>query len=99
MGGLYEKGILGSGDNIMALSLIQRGLKSVNENSTEDYKNSVIEFQERVKNVRLGFVPGKIRHFFNGKKSLFFIQSLFNILRMEAEEIATLLLTMGVLQI
>jgi hypothetical protein len=68
MGGLYEKGILGSGDNIMALCLIQRGLKSVNENSTEDYKNSIIEFQERVKTLRLGYIPGVIRHYFHGSK-------------------------------
>jgi hypothetical protein len=68
MGGVYEKGILGSGDNIMALCLIQRGLKSLNNDSTEDYKNSVLEFQNRVKNLRLGYVPGVIRHYFHGSK-------------------------------
>jgi hypothetical protein len=68
MGGLYEGGILGSGDNIMALCLIQQGLKSLNEDSSEDYKNSVLEFQHRVKTLRLGYVPGVIRHYFHGSK-------------------------------
>jgi len=68
MGGLYEGGILGSGDNIMALCLIQQGLKSLNDQSTEDYKNSILEFQNRVKTLRLGYVPGVIRHYFHGSK-------------------------------
>jgi hypothetical protein len=52
----------------MALSLIQKGLKSLNDYSTEDYKNSIIEFQNRVKTLRLGYVPGVIRHYFHGSK-------------------------------
>jgi hypothetical protein len=52
----------------MALSLIKNGLKSINENSTDDYKQSVLDFQERVKTIRLGYVPGVIRHFFHGSK-------------------------------
>jgi hypothetical protein len=68
MGGLYEKAILGSGDNIMALSLIKKGLRGINERSTDDYKQSILEFQERVKTLRLGYVPGVIRHYFHGSK-------------------------------
>lgn len=68
MNGLYELAILGSGDNIMALSLIQKGLKSINNQSTDDYKESVIEFENRVRNLRLGYVPGVIRHYFHGSK-------------------------------
>jgi hypothetical protein len=68
MGGLYERSILGSADNIMALSLIGKGLQSINDNSTEDYKNSVLEYQNKVKNFRLGYVPGVIRHYFHGSK-------------------------------
>jgi hypothetical protein len=68
MGGLYERSILGSADNIMALSLIGKGLKSINENSTDDYKQTVIEYQDRVKQLRLGYVPGVIRHYFHGSK-------------------------------
>jgi hypothetical protein len=69
MGELYEVGILGSADNIMALSLIQNGLKGINEESTHDYKETVLEFQDKVKNLRLGYVPGVIRHYYHGSKA------------------------------
>jgi len=68
MGGLYEVSILGSGDHNMALSLIKRGLHSLNSETTQDYKDSVEEFEGRVKNLRLGYVPGIIRHHFHGSK-------------------------------
>jgi hypothetical protein len=68
MGGLLEVPILGSADNIMSLCFIQRGLKGIHASSTEDYKNKVQEFQERVKTLRLGYVPGVIRHYFHGSK-------------------------------
>jgi hypothetical protein len=68
MGGLYERAILGSGDHIMSLSLIQKGTCAVNAESTEDYKESILDFQDRVKRLRLGYVPGVIRHYFHGSK-------------------------------
>lgn len=68
MGGLFDKSILGSGDNIMALSIIQKGLHAINSGSTEDYKQTVCEFQDRVKTLRLGYVPGVIRHYYHGSK-------------------------------
>jgi len=68
MGELFDYGILGSGDNIIAYSLINIGLKSINENSTDDYKKLVIDFQNKVKHLRLGYVPGVIKHYFHGLK-------------------------------
>ena len=68
MKGLFELGILGSGDNIMALSLVNNGLKSINENSTEEYKGAILDFQDKVKLLRLGYVPGVIRHHYHGSK-------------------------------
>jgi hypothetical protein len=68
MNGLFQVSILGSGDNIMMLSLINNGLKGLNEKSSDGYKNSVIEFQKKVNNFRFGYVPGVIRHFFHGSK-------------------------------
>jgi len=68
MGGLFDYGILGSGDNIMAFSLINQALKSININSTDDYKNSILNFQNKVKKFRLGYVPGVIKHYFHGSK-------------------------------
>ena len=70
MGGLYDKGILGSSDNIMALSYIQKGdTMAINKGSSETYKQSVADFQERVKNMRVGYVPGLIRHYYHGSKA------------------------------
>jgi hypothetical protein len=68
MGGLFDKGILGSGDNIMSLCLINKGIYSINEKSSNDYKNTIIKFQNKVKSLRLGYIPGVIRHYFHGSK-------------------------------
>jgi hypothetical protein len=68
MGGLYEKGILGSGDNIMAYSFINKCIHYNNSKYSDDYNNSMLEFQERSKHLRLGYVPGVIRHYYHGKK-------------------------------
>ena len=68
MGGLYDLGILGSGDNIMALSIIGQGKKSIHKDSTEQYKESICNFELRVSNLRLGYVPGVIRHHYHGSK-------------------------------
>jgi hypothetical protein len=68
MEGLYEKSILGSGDNIMMLSLLGNGIKALNEKSSNGYKISVQEYQDKVKKLRFGYVPGVIRHYFHGSK-------------------------------
>jgi hypothetical protein len=68
MGGLYEHSILGSGDHNMALSFINKGLKSVNDGVTKGYKDHIIAFQERSAGILLGYTPGVIRHYFHGQK-------------------------------
>ena len=68
IGGLYEKGILGSGDNIMAYAFINKCIYYNNNKYSDDYNNSMLEFQEQSKHLRLGYVPGVIRHFYHGKK-------------------------------
>jgi hypothetical protein len=68
IGGLFEHSILGSGDHNMALSLLGHGIKSVNHNVTNTYKDIILEFQDRIKNLRLGYIPGVIRHYFHGSK-------------------------------
>lgn len=68
VGGVYELSILGSGDHNMAQSLIKNGTNSVNNLVTDEYKNSVICWQEKATNLRLGYVPGVIRHYFHGSK-------------------------------
>ena len=68
IGGLYDLGILGSGDNIMSLCLIDAGLKGIQKDSSDDYKETVLEFQRKMRLLRLGYVPGVIRHHFHGSK-------------------------------
>jgi hypothetical protein len=65
---LYDKGILGSGDNIMAYSLINKCQHYAKDKYHDDYIKSMLLFQEKAKNLRLGYVPGIIRHYFHGKK-------------------------------
>jgi hypothetical protein len=68
IGGLYENSILGSGDHNMSLSLIGNAYKSVNKDVSCDYLNDVLDFERKNKNLRLGYVPGVIRHYFHGSK-------------------------------
>lgn len=66
--GLYDKGILGSGDSIMALSFINKVESTLNMDYHDDYKNSILEFQKKASKLRLGYTPGIIRHYYHGSK-------------------------------
>ena len=68
IGGIYDKGVLGSGDSIMALSFVNRSKCMNNINYNKDYNNSMLEYQTIAKKIRLGYTPGVIRHFFHGSK-------------------------------
>lgn len=68
IGGLYDKAILGSGDNIMALSFVNKICKTQNIEYSDDYNKSMFEFQEKAKYLRLGYTPGVIRHYYHGSK-------------------------------
>jgi len=68
IGRLYDLGILGSGDNIMAFSFINKIQHYMNSKYSSDYNNSMLEFQNNAKTLRLGYVPGIIRHYYHGKK-------------------------------
>lgn len=68
IGGLYEMGILGSGDYIMQTSILGKGLECLNKGNSEDYKDSVSNFQKKIRNLRFGYVPGTLKHYFHGHK-------------------------------
>jgi hypothetical protein len=68
MEGLYDQGILGSGDNIMMMSLLGNVDKAINDDNTPEYLKTAYKFQERVRTLRFGYVPGVIRHYFHGQK-------------------------------
>jgi hypothetical protein len=69
IGGLYDIGVLGSGDNIMALSFINKVESTMNPEYSEGYKNSMIEFQKKANKLRIGYTPGVIRHHYHGSKA------------------------------
>jgi hypothetical protein len=68
MGGLFQYGILGSGDHHMALSWINKGSMSFHNNVSPGYKKSILDYQERCKGLTIGYTPGVIRHHFHGDK-------------------------------
>jgi hypothetical protein len=68
IGGIYDKGVLGSGDNIMALSFINKCINMNNVNYSDGYNNSMLEFEKKAKTLRLGYTPGVIRHYYHGSK-------------------------------
>jgi len=68
VGGLYELSILGSGDHMMAYSLIGNALNSINKLANDGYKQTIKEYQDKCRGLRLGYVPGVIRHYYHGTK-------------------------------
>jgi hypothetical protein len=68
IGGIYDKGVLGSGDNIMATAFINKCEHIMKEEYHEDYNNSMLDFQNNAKNLRIGYTPGIIRHYYHGSK-------------------------------
>jgi len=68
LGGLYQEGILGSGDKIMALSFLQKVHYMNDSRFHRDYNESKLKYQEKAKGFQLGYVPGIIRHYFHGTK-------------------------------
>jgi hypothetical protein len=67
--GLYDKGILGSGDSIIAMSLINKCNSMNNVSYDADYNNSMLEYQKLASKLRLGYTPGIIRHYYHGSKT------------------------------
>jgi len=68
IGGIYQDSILGSGDNIMALSFIQKCNTVCNPDYSSDFRESMLDFQKKVEGLRLGYIPGVIRHHYHGTK-------------------------------
>jgi hypothetical protein len=68
LNGLYDKAILGSGDSIIAMSLINKCNSINNINYHADYNNSMLIYQKLASKLRLGYTPGIIRHYYHGSK-------------------------------
>ena len=65
--GIYDRAILGSGDNVIALSLINKVDAQTSEYSQE-YKDDMLAYQSKAKGLRVGYTPGIIRHYYHGSK-------------------------------
>lgn len=68
MDGLLDKAILGSGDNIMALALIGKCETICNTDYHDDYNTYMMKAEDKRKHLRIGYIPGVIRHYFHGSK-------------------------------
>ena len=68
IGGIFEEAILGSGDNIMCHTFINCAPKTIKAGMSTDYVNCISVYQDKFKDIKLGYVPGIIRHYFHGKK-------------------------------
>jgi len=68
LGGIYQDSILGSGDHNFFLCMINKGIKSINEHSSEGYKKSITDYEKKCAQLRLGYTPGVIKHYFHGSK-------------------------------
>ena len=68
MGLLYQSGILGAGDNILSHGFVEHETNSLKPGMTQMYLDDVKRFQDKMEGLKLGYVPGTIRHFFHGKK-------------------------------
>lgn len=80
IGAIYEDSILGSGDHNMALAFIGDGIRSLHSDVDADYKQSISDFQQKCKSIRLGYTPGVIRHYFHGAKAKRFYVERWQIL-------------------
>ena len=69
IGGLYERAILGSGDHIMAKAFIGEGRSAISVESHPGYLADILRFQDKAKQLRVGYTPGVIRHHWHGSKA------------------------------
>lgn len=68
-GGLLEVGIVGSGDYYMAAALLGQAAQALRADFTADYRQAVLDWQRRAAGLRLGYVPGVLRHSYHGDKA------------------------------
>jgi hypothetical protein len=68
MGGIFQEGIMGSGDNIMCHTFTKKAPETLKTGMDQGYIDFVTEYQDKMEGLTLGYVPGPIRHYFHGKK-------------------------------
>jgi hypothetical protein len=68
LGGLFQEAVLGSGDYIMAKAFTGDVLAALPPNVSAGYRQRFVEYGARATMLRIGYVPGVIRHYFHGSK-------------------------------
>ena len=68
LGGLHEVSILGSADNLMAHAFFGASDWALPGDVSAGYRDSVVEWEDRTLGLRMGYVPGVIRHTYHGAK-------------------------------
>jgi hypothetical protein len=68
MGGIYDYGILGSGDTHLFLSIIGQGTTSIHPDISAGYRRTLEDLTGKCRDLRMGYVPGVIKHYFHGTK-------------------------------
>ena len=66
IGGIYERAILGAGDNIFCHAFIKKSTESLEKGMSPAYIKSVMDYQNKFDGLRLGYVPVTISHYFHG---------------------------------
>jgi hypothetical protein len=88
IGKLWDYNIIGSGDSIIARSIVQmlteeQILKrhSLNVLYSEDYAHQILEYYKKFKDCKCSFLPSRIYHFFHGSMKNRLYLERHNILR------------------
>jgi hypothetical protein len=69
LGGLYEGSIIGASDTNMALSFINQCLINFRNDLKIENKQILLQYEKKAKGLKLGYVPGVIKHYFHGSKN------------------------------
>ncbi len=67
VGGLYDKGILGSGDYIMCQGYF--GKAAFGHKSLLHFKDNVESYISNLNDIKIGYIPTNIKHYFHGSKA------------------------------
>lgn len=68
MDGLFQYSIIGGGDSNLAFCILNSGVSSIVPECTNEYKKKLLEFNNKINTLKLGYVPGIIKHYFHGSK-------------------------------
>ena len=66
IGGIYDKGILGSGDYILTQGILKH--VAAGDKSLTFFNQDIAEFVNKLDDIIVGYVPNNIRHYYHGSK-------------------------------